>query len=151
MSITPLDRSLLDRFLKLTRELTGEQVAEALDVTGATISRWRRGEYPSRGLHHSTRGRIETILAQPGWKYVTPISPSEEEERAAAEKAAYAAGVLWALAQDADHIARKARDAHAAITSGRPVGSPQQRQPRTIGKGTPGTDLPRPQDAKKKA
>lgn len=116
MSIAPSDKSLIDRLLTLTRELSGLAVGDAVGVTGTTVGRWRKGKYPVRGLHQSTRARIEAILAQPGWKYVASTEPTADEEVAAERRAAYAAGVLWSIAQDAEHLARKAREAHARIT-----------------------------------
>lgn len=102
--------------MELTRGLTGRQIAEAVGVKDGHVSRWRKGDRPTTALHAPTRERIEAILAQPGWKYVPAAPPSVDEEREAEQRAAYAAGVLWSIAQDADHLAKKAREAHARIT-----------------------------------
>ncbi len=110
--------------MALTKGLTGRAVADAVGVTEANVSKWRNGKVP-KYLHAPTRDRISAILAQPGWKYVASTPPTAEEERAAAQHAAYAAGVLWSIASDAEHIARKAREAHARITGDTPLSANQ--------------------------
>lgn len=109
------DAELIEELLHVTAGMNGEDVAAAIGVSGATISKWRNGK-PIKYLHAPIRESIRAFLANPGRKFLKPTPPSAAEGRAAAEQAQYAAGVLWSVAQDAEHLARKARDAHARIT-----------------------------------
>ena len=144
--IPTLDTRLVERLLHLCCDLDGTAIADAVGVTPGNVSKWRNRKW--RGsLHPSTRARIEAILAQPGWKYVPSAPPSPAEERAAAEQASYAAGVLWSIAQDADHLARKAREAHARVMG---IKAPQ-RNPRNTGTTDSAGLAPRPGSEKKQA
>lgn len=113
------DAELIEELLHVTAGMNGEDVAAAIGVSGATISKWRNGK-PIKYLHAPIRESIRAFLENPGRKFLKPMSTSDAEGRAAAEQAQYAAGVLWSIAQDAEHLARKARDAHARITGKTP-------------------------------
>ncbi len=113
------DHDLVESFLALCRGMDGVEIADAVGVTPGNVSKWRKGKWRGN-LRAPTRVAIEKILAQPDWKYVPSAPPSEAEERSAAEQAHYAAGVLWSIAQDAEHLARKAREAHTRITGKTP-------------------------------
>jgi transcriptional regulator with XRE-family HTH domain len=89
------------------------QVAERVGVALSTVQRWESGESSPRYSELEKLAVIygTTVEELSGEKPLTP----------AAERASFAAGVLWAIAQQAHHIEQMAMDAHQRITGASPA------------------------------
>lgn len=91
---------------RIKRRLSQREVAELLGVTRNSVSGWERGLYAPDDLSGA--------LVQAFLEGKDPVAKASDAQL----EASYAAGVLWSIAQDAEHIAQKARDAHNRLRGG---------------------------------
>lgn len=83
--MTTRDAELVEELLTLTHGLPGSDIAEAIGVSDATISKWRNGKRP-KYLHAPTRQRIEEVLTNPSWEFLA-TSPLLTHESPPAHRA----------------------------------------------------------------
>ena len=107
--MTCSDSDLIARLLAATKTLNNRTLASRWGVSESYVSRLRSGASKPATMAGLQRAAAERLLAE------LEGTPAPEQWGRPSPDASFAAGVLWAIAQQAHHIKQMAVDAHQRI------------------------------------